>query len=95
MSDSLAVLKSVMDIYQAQYSATDKLWGYFSPVTLALVAYTISSDKVFESFPRRWPRSVRTSPSVWATSAPSASSENAVPPCGCQLKHHCLVRARG
>src|SRR3954471_13258258 len=51
MSDSLAVLKAAMDMYQAQYAATDKLWAYFSTVSLALVAYTISSDKVTRVFP--------------------------------------------
>lgn len=40
-----------MDMYQAQYTATDKLWGYFSVVSLALVAYTISSEKVTRIFP--------------------------------------------
>jgi hypothetical protein len=38
-------------MYQAQYTATDKLWAYFSTVSLALVAYTISSDKVTRVFP--------------------------------------------
>lgn len=51
MTESLTVLKTAMDMYQAQYMATDKLWGYFSTVTLALVAYTISSDKVTRIFP--------------------------------------------
>lgn len=51
MSESLTVLKTAMDMFQAQYIATDKLWGYFSTVTLALVAYTISSDKVTRIFP--------------------------------------------
>jgi hypothetical protein len=51
MSSSLDSLKVALDLYQAQYTATDKLWGYFSTVTLALVAYTISSDKVSRIFP--------------------------------------------
>jgi len=51
MSDPLSVLKTAMDMYQAQYSATDMLWAYFSTVSLALVAYTISSDKVTRLFP--------------------------------------------
>src|SRR6185295_2956374 len=50
-ADSMAVLKSALDMYQAQYTATDKLWSYFSTVTLALVAYTISSDKVTRIVP--------------------------------------------
>jgi hypothetical protein len=48
---SLAALKMAIDMYQAQYAATDKLWAYFSTVSLALVAYTISSDKVTRLFP--------------------------------------------
>jgi hypothetical protein len=51
MSEPLAVLKTAMDMYQAQYTATDKLWAYFSTVSLALVAYTISSDKVTRGLP--------------------------------------------
>lgn len=51
MSDSLSLLKTAIDMYQAQYTATDKLWAYFSTVSLALVAYTISSDKVSRVFP--------------------------------------------
>jgi len=51
MGDSMSVLKDAMDMYQAQYVATDKLWAYFSTASLALVAYTISSDKVTRVFP--------------------------------------------
>jgi hypothetical protein len=51
MSESLPLLKTAMDMYQAQYTATDKLWAYFSAVSLALVAYTISSGKVLSVFP--------------------------------------------
>ncbi len=51
MVDSISELKSALEMYQAQYASTDKLWGYFSTVTLALVAYTISSDKVTRIFP--------------------------------------------
>ena len=51
MADEQILLKAAMDMYQAQYTATDKLWGYFSVVSLALVAYTISSEKVTRIFP--------------------------------------------
>ena len=51
MNDSLSILKTAMDMYQSQYAATDKLWAYFSTVSLALVAYTISSEKVTRVFP--------------------------------------------
>ena len=43
MGEEQSLLKAALDMYQAQYTATDRLWGYFSAVSLALVAYTISS----------------------------------------------------
>lgn len=51
MSDSVVELKARVDMYQAQYAATDKLWAYFSTVSLALIAYTVSSEKVTRVFP--------------------------------------------
>ena len=51
MTDPILLLKAAMEMYQAQYTATDKLWAYFSTVSLVLVAYTISSDKVTRVFP--------------------------------------------
>ena len=50
-TDPLALFKIAMDMYQAQYAATDRLWGYFSVVSLAVVAYTISSEKITRVFP--------------------------------------------
>jgi hypothetical protein len=49
--DPLASFKIAMDMYQAQYGATDRLWGYFSAVSLAVVAYTVSSEKITRLFP--------------------------------------------
>lgn len=46
----LAELKAVLDIYATQYGATDKLWAYFSTVTIAVLGFTIASDKVSKSF---------------------------------------------
>ena len=43
-------LKAVLDLYMAQYNATDKLWTYFSTVTLAVIGFSIASDKVSKSF---------------------------------------------
>ena len=43
-------LKDVFDIYQAQYNATDKLWAYFSTVTLTVLGFSVGSDKVSKSF---------------------------------------------
>jgi len=51
MGEEQSLLKAALDMYQAQYTATDRLWGYFSAVSLALVAYTISSEKVKRIFP--------------------------------------------
>jgi hypothetical protein len=50
-TDPLALFKLALDMYQAQYTATDRLWGYFSVVSLAVVAYTISSEKITRVFP--------------------------------------------
>lgn len=51
MTESLTVLKAAIDMYQSQYAATDKLWAYFSTVSLAFAAFTISSEKVTRLFP--------------------------------------------
>jgi len=48
--DQMNELKASLDLYQAQYSATDKLWAYFSTITLAVLGFSIGSDKVSESF---------------------------------------------
>jgi len=45
----LSELKTALDLYASQYSATDKLWTYFSSVTLAVLGFTIASDKVGKS----------------------------------------------
>ena len=39
-----------MDLYIAQYNATDKLWAYFSTVTVAVLGFSVGSDKVSKSF---------------------------------------------
>lgn len=43
-------LKAALDLYQTQYSATDKLWAYFSTVSLTLLGFSIGSDKLSKSF---------------------------------------------
>jgi hypothetical protein len=45
-----AELKSALDLYASQYGATDKLWAYFSSVTLAVLGLSVASDKVSKSF---------------------------------------------
>jgi hypothetical protein len=45
-------LKIVWDIYSNQYDASDKLWSYFSSVTLAVLGFTIASEKASQSFSR-------------------------------------------
>ena len=48
-SDVMAV-KAAVDLYLAQYAATDRLWAYFSTVTIAVLGFSIGSDKVSRSF---------------------------------------------
>lgn len=43
-------LKSALDLYSSQYGATDKLWSYFSSITLAVLGFSVASDKVSKSF---------------------------------------------
>lgn len=43
-------LKSALDLYASQYGATDKLWSYFSTITLAVLGFSVASDKVSKSF---------------------------------------------
>lgn len=47
MSDIPSVISvvDVINIYQIQYSQVDKLWGYFSVVSLAVAGFVIGSDK--------------------------------------------------
>ena len=49
-TSGLSELKTVLDLYQAQYNATDKLWTYFSTVTLAVLGFSVGSDRVSQSF---------------------------------------------
>ena len=46
----LTELKAALDLYASQYGATDKLWAYFSSVTLAVLGFSVASDKVSRSF---------------------------------------------
>ncbi len=41
IADAVALL----NLYQAQYTQTDKLWGYFATVTLAVLAFALGSEK--------------------------------------------------
>lgn len=43
-------LKAALDLYGDQYNATDKLWSYFSTITLAVLGFSVASDKVSKSF---------------------------------------------
>src|SRR5258708_4934922 len=47
---NLTEVKAALDLYQAQYNATDKLWAYFSTVTLAVIGFSIASEKASKSF---------------------------------------------
>jgi hypothetical protein len=42
-------LKDAFDLYQTQYSQVDKLWSYFGTVTLAVLGFSIGSDKATKS----------------------------------------------
>lgn len=48
MSEILS-LKDALDLYQAQYSQVDKLWSYFGTFTLAILGFTIGSEKATKS----------------------------------------------
>lgn len=50
VASELMELKAALDLYSAQYSATDKLWAYFSSVSLAVLGFSVASDKVSKSF---------------------------------------------
>lgn len=42
-------LKEALDLYQTQYSQVDKLWSYFGTFTLAVLGFTIGSEKATKS----------------------------------------------
>lgn len=48
MTDAIT-LKEIIEIYQEQYSQTNDIWNYFSTVTLAVLGFTIGSDKIVKS----------------------------------------------
>ena len=50
LAAELGELKAALDLYAAQYGATDRLWAYFSSVTLAVVGFSVASEKVSRSF---------------------------------------------
>lgn len=45
----LLTLKEAFDLYQTQYSQVDKLWSYFGTITLAVLGFSIGSDKATKS----------------------------------------------
>jgi hypothetical protein len=49
-SGNLTEVKAALELYLAQYDATDKLWAYFSSVTLAVIGFSIASEKASRSF---------------------------------------------
>lgn len=40
----------LMNLYQIQYTQVDKLWGYFSVVSIAVAGFVISNEKATRSF---------------------------------------------
>jgi hypothetical protein len=47
--NELLSLKDALDLYQTQYSQVDKLWSYFGTFTLAVLGFTIGSEKATKS----------------------------------------------
>lgn len=47
--EELLTLKEAFDLYQTQYSQVDKLWSYFGTITLAVLGFSIGSDKATKS----------------------------------------------
>lgn len=39
-------LKDAIEIYQTHYSQVDIVWGYFSTVSIALLGFTLGSDRI-------------------------------------------------
>lgn len=39
-------LKDAIEIYQAHYSQVDLIWGYFSAVSIALLGFTLGTERV-------------------------------------------------
>lgn len=42
-------VKEAVDLYQAQYAQVDKLWSYFGTITIAVLGFSVGSDKVTKS----------------------------------------------
>lgn len=47
--DEMKLALDAIALFQTQYSLVDKLWGYFSVVTLAIAGYVVGSDKATRS----------------------------------------------
>ena len=48
--EELKIAFEAINLYQTQYTQVDKLWGYFSVVTLAMAGFVIGSDRATQSF---------------------------------------------
>lgn len=48
--DELKLAFEAINLYQTQYTQVDKLWGYFSVVTLAMAGFVIGSEKATQTF---------------------------------------------
>lgn len=46
LTDAIALL----NLYQTQYTQTDKLWNYFGTVTLAVLAFSLGSERATKTF---------------------------------------------
>ncbi|WP_219584839.1 hypothetical protein, partial [Vibrio parahaemolyticus] len=47
--DEIKLAMEAIQIYQVQYDQVDKVWGYFSAVTLAISGFVLGSDKATRS----------------------------------------------
>ncbi|BBM64921.1 hypothetical protein VA249_15670 [Vibrio alfacsensis] len=47
--DEVKLAMEAIQIYQVQYDQVDKVWGYFSAVTLAISGFVVGSDKATRS----------------------------------------------
>ncbi|WP_147821182.1 hypothetical protein [Salidesulfovibrio onnuriiensis] len=47
--EDLKLAMEAIGLYQVQYDQVDKIWSYFSVVTLAIVGFVVGSDKAVRS----------------------------------------------
>jgi len=48
--EKINLVLDAINLYQTQYTQVDKLWGYFSVVSLAVVGFVVGREKVTQKF---------------------------------------------